>query len=536
MDPQQGFLRYITITARDKACFLPGTPCEPDACPYARGYYDRARGAVEALLARRAADPDTVAQVAREHQVCPFELSLDTASWCDLVVADYNYVFDPVVRLQRFAGDAEAALLVDESHQLAPRVRDMLSLTLTRREVEAALAESPPPDLARRLESLERALTTLKRREDLGEEKIIERPRALIRSMQRFADAAVDLPRSSAPAQALPADANTDASSFQATRDLLFNCTRWLRSDAWYHNERFVFLARAEGRNIEVHLACVDPGPYIRERFDEYGGHVRFSGTVSPLALYAHLHGEAEAPAERAGNLFNVEQLRVLVVDDVPTYLRQRHRSVAALARLIHTVAQARAGHYLVAFPSFEYLALTADAYRTCHPDACVLRQSPGMSDDERSNFLAAFHPGAPPRMGFVVLGGVFGESVDFSLARLTGVICVGVGLPPPSLTRRELERHFTERGLDGAAVAYHQPAMVKVLQMAGRLLRSPTDRGALCLVDPRFRDPAYRQFFPDHWQPSVVRADAVAGELAHFWYQSDAFSRLRALERDSHS
>jgi Rad3-related DNA helicase len=187
-----------------------------------------------------------------------------------------------------------------------------------------------------------------------------------------------------------------------------------------------------------------------------------------------------------------------------------------------------------VAFPSFDYLALTADAYQTCHPDACVLRQAPGMSDEDRGNFLAAFHPEAPPRLGFVVLGGVFGESVDFSLARLTGVICVGVGLPPPSLTRRELERHFTGRGLDGATVAYHQPAMVKVLQMAGRLLRSPTDRGALCLVDPRFRDRAYRQFFPDHWQPSVVRADSVAGELAHFWHQSDAFSRLRASERDT--
>src|SRR5690606_1013735 len=155
MDPGGRFLRRVTLIAREKACFVPGTPCEPEACRYARGYYDRARAAVVTLLDRRVADPEAVAEVARAHEVCPFELSLDTASWCDLVVADYNYVFDPLVRLQRFAADPEAALLVDESHQLAPRVRDMLSLVISRREIGDALTEAPPEPLARRLRALE---------------------------------------------------------------------------------------------------------------------------------------------------------------------------------------------------------------------------------------------------------------------------------------------------------------------------------------------------------------------------------------------
>jgi len=267
-----------------------------------------------------------------------------------------------------------------------------------------------------------------------------------------------------------------------------------------------------------VRLICLDPGPYIRERFAEYGGHVRFSGTVSPLELYARLHGEPDAPVERAGNPFAPEQLAVLVVDDVPVFLRQRAHSLAALVRLVHDVSRARPGHYLVAFPSFDYLTLAADAYAEAHPEVDLIRQAPAMSEAERQAFLDAFRPGAPARLGFVVLGGVFGESVDFAEARLRGVICVGVGLPPPSLARRELERHFSAQALDGTTVAYTQPAMVKVLQMAGRLLRSPSDRGVLCLVDERFGAPGYRQFFPDHWRPRRIRAAAVAGALDAFW------------------
>jgi DNA excision repair protein ERCC-2 len=504
MDPDAAFLRHIVLTAKEKACFLPGTPCEPDVCLYARGYYDRAHGAVVDLLARRAIGPQEVAAVAQAHQVCPFELSLDASVWCDVVVGDYNYVFDPVVRLQRFAGDPETALLVDEAHQLAPRVRDMLSLCVTRQEVKLALAEALPEALARAARAIDRALGAVKRGIAGDTEQPIDRPDSLLRAMQRFVEA---LASGEHPLETLP-----------ATRDLLFNCSRWARSEAWYHADRFLHLAQVEGRGVRVRLACLDPGPYIRERLAEYGGHVRFSGTVSPLELYARLHGEPDAPVERAGNPFSAEQLRVLVVDDVPTYLRQRQQSLPRLLDLIAEVVASRPGHYLVAFPSFDYLALAADAYQARWPACQLLRQTPAMGEGARAEFLAAFSEDAPPRLGFVVLGGAFGESVDFSAARLTGIVCVSVGLPPPSATATALERRFTLEGIDGKSVAYHQPAMVKVLQMAGRLLRSPSDRGVLCLVDERFRHREYQQFFPAHWQPEVAKAAQVGTMLANFW------------------
>ncbi len=521
MDPSGEFLRHITLTAKERACFLPGTPCEPDACPYARGYFDRVRGAVTSLLERRAIGPEGTAEVAREHQVCPFELSLDAALWCDLVVGDYNYLFDPVVRLQRFADDPHAALLVDESHQLAPRVAEMLSLELRRSEVKEALAEPQPDPVARRTRSLDRALRALTPPPGLDGEQAIPRPESLLRSMQRFTETLTTLELS---LETLP-----------ATRNLLFVCSRWIRSDAWYDPDRFLFLADREagGKGTVVRLACLDPAPYIRARLDEYGGHVRFSGTVSPLHLYAHLHGEADGPAERAGNPFSPEQLAVLVVDDVPTYLRSREGSLPRLAALLREVVAAHRGHYLVALPSFEYLALAAEAFTALSPGAAVVRQTPGMDEDARAEFLARFAPDAPPQVGFVVLGGVFGESVDFAAARLSGVVCVGVGLPPPSLARRALERRFQGSGLDGRVVAYQQPAMVKVLQMAGRLLRGPDDRGVLCLVDPRFRDPAYAQFFPEHWHPRSVTASAVGPALGNFWKEGSRVPKLRRLKQE---
>jgi DNA excision repair protein ERCC-2 len=332
----------------------------------------------------------------------------------------------------------------------------------------------------------------------------IDRPEALLRSIARFVDA---LSVADTALQAMP-----------ATQALAFACARWARSEAWYQPDGFVYTVEPAGRGVVVRLICLDPGPYLAARFAEFGGHVRFSGTVTPLALNARLQGLAEGPAERAGNPFRPEQLGVFVVDDVPTYLRRRAASLGRLVALLGDVIAARAGHYLLAFPSFDYLNAAADAFAERFPGAVVVRQRPDMDECARASWLAAFAPGRPPCTGFVVLGGVFGESVDFAAGPLAGIVCVGVGVPPPSAARAALADHYDRQGLDGRTVAYRLPAMVKVLQMAGRLLRGPDDRGVLCLVDERFAQAGYRAFYPEHWRPQRVRARAVAGRLATFW------------------
>lgn len=514
LDPDGDYLRRVHIVARERACPVEGVPCDPALCQYANGYYDRIHGALAELLERPVMDAPRVAEVAEAHRVCPHELSLDAAVWADVLVGDYNYVFDPMVRLQRFAEDPGIALLVDEAHQLSTRARDMLSLEVTRSAVQQARVEQPPAAILRRVRSVERKLVEIASAQRRSGETSVPRPDPLIRAMARLVDEV--------------AGSDVDIAPYPATRSLLMTCYRWVRGESWYDEACCAHLGDAPDGDYRLRRVHLDPAAYLKGVFDGFGGHVRFSGSVSPLPLYQRLHGTTGAPAERAGSPFDPEQLEVLVVDDVPTYLAARARSLERLAALVETVVSANRGHYLVALPSFAYLddLAWALAGRESLPDVAV--QTPGMPPEERDRFLERFGSGSPACIGLVVMGGVFAESVDFA-GRLAGVICVGVGLPPPEPERARLQAHFAGVGEDGNAVAYQQPAMIKVLQMAGRLLRDPEDRGILCLVDDRFKDSAYGRFFPAHWRPQAVRAAQVAGRLEKFWQGAAGSPRLRA-------
>jgi len=521
-------IRVVDLIAKEKACLVPGMPCD-ERCEYANGYYDRIHGALTALLEQRHMTADVVRSVAEAHTVCPFELSLDGALWADLVIGDYNYLLDPVVRLQRFFEDGELGLLIDESHQLGERTRAMLSLDLDRADVRSALRESPPAPLLRGLKSVDRALMNLRRELPTDQEVIIDEPAGLLRAMQRVLEALAD-------------DA-TDLTRFPVCRLLMFNLSRWIRSSAWVDQQRFRFFGFAPtgergARNVRITLCCLDPAGYLSATLAGYGPHIRFSGTVSPPELYQALHGESAAPAERVESPFAPDQLATLIVRDLPVYYRQRERSLPQLAQLVRDVCATAPGNYLVALPSFEYLEQLRTVLETgegSSSDLLTVSQTPGMNDDARADFLQRFQPDGRHRIGLIVLGGVFAESVDFNHAPLAGVICVGVGLPPPSLLRDEMAAHFdaTLGNGVGQTVAYRQPAMTKVLQMAGRLLRSPTDRGVLCLVDDRFEDADYRSFFPLHWRPESVRAAEVAERLENFWQAGTGLPRLRSVRHD---
>ncbi|MEM8769677.1 MAG: helicase C-terminal domain-containing protein [Pseudomonadota bacterium] len=579
-------LRVVELIAKEKACPVEGMPCD-ESCPNAVGYYDRIKPALAALLECEHMNRAGVQAVAAEHSVCPFELSLDAALWADLTIGDYNYLLDPVVRLQRFAEDGSLGLLIDESHQLADRARDMLSLTLIRSEVQFALEEAPPGSLARRLRGLDRALMKLGRESAShsdaepqhkaasswrGEQDAVEisRPDGLLRAISRVLETL--------------AEDMLDLAPFPACQQLIFTLSRWSRAEAWLQDTSEVFEAsevsevsersevsevleaselatavshddaastsqpssapfrfylaattrKGSKREVVLRLACLDPSAYLRRTLAGYGPHVRFSGTVTPLPLYQSQHGQADATAERVESPFAAEQLATLLVRDLPVYYRNRQESLPRLAALVLAVAAAKPGNYLVALPSFEYLRQLQDSLAVEAAAAAgspvLLVQTPGLSDPEREAFMAEFVDDGETRIALVVLGGVFAESVDFSHGTIAGVICVGVGLPPGSSIREAMRDHFdTTLGHgQGEVVAFQQPAMVKVLQMAGRLLRGPEDRGVLVLVDDRFCRPGFQQFFPGHWQPVVTPALAVQQALENFWQGATPLPRLR--------
>ena len=527
----------VTVSAKARICFNPELPCDPDLCEFARGYYDRMPAARDDLLARGVVDRAAVAEAARAHRVCPFELSVDSAAWSDAIVGDCNYVFDPVVRLARLQTPTfpRAALLVDEAHRLGERVRDMLGATLSRGAVTDALKECSGADRATvrggllpGLRSVNRALASLARevfgpaRGRIAGEREIEPPAALLRAIDR-------LLRDGLREAELPHGSVAQEAWFDLTRLRL--ASEWAASAREAGEDTdFAWVARWQGRNLEVELVCAAPGTHIRTRLGEFHGSVRMSGSFRPQATYQEVQGFGEdaAAVEVPGR---ADGLGLLVVPDVSTYYRDRERTLPRLARLIRDVTQAHHGGYLVAFPSFSYAEQAHAAFVACLAELdgggpATRCQQRKMDLEERAAFVdwmgrveGAVDEAA--RVGFVVMGGLFAESVDYPPEALDGVIVVGPGLPPQSLNRDLVARAAAARGLDGHAVGYRQEAMTRVVQAAGRVVRGPEDRGLVLLVDPRFTQPGFAEFFPGHWQPQRIRVEDAGAHARRFWAQA---------------
>ena len=525
----------VVLTAKRDICFNPDVPCDPACCRYAKGYYDRMRPARDALLEMGLATREAIESTAERHTVCPFELSLDAAAWVDVVICDYNYVFDPVVRLDRLnlPPFKRVGLLVDEAHQLGDRVRGMLSTCLARAALKRALGDAPAW-LGKRLRAVDRALLKLRRearsaaarsRDSAGipagddalsrggagggsgrQEYRIPPPNALLRAVERL----------------LAAASEADLGPYPATGEFLFECFRFQQGHGWHDPENYCHLLVATRRNIEVRMVCLSPSEHIDTVLRRHNGAVRFSGTVSPLPLFQVMHGQDASSRAARVRLDPGRNLGVFIVPDVSTYYRDRAASRDALAAVVEVVTAAAPGNYLVAFPSFAYLDLVVPSLRQT---AEVIAQRPGMTDAEKQAFIlrlstrngTAAGDGAPAvsLIGAVVMGGMFAESVDFDGGALSGVIVVGVGLAPRSLERDLIGERF---GADGFDVAYRAPAMTRVAQAAGRAVRGTGDTGIVVLVDPRFPRHDWGAFFPPYWRAVQVGRRDIGEAVASFW------------------
>ena len=499
-------LTAVTVTARDRICFSSGGSCDPTECEYAKGYYERMPAARRELLARRLIRRAEVEAVAREHTVCPFELALDAMAWADIVLGDYNYVFDPIVRLARLENPvfARVGLIVDEAHQLGERVRDMLGSSLSRATVKAALAESGlPSPLAKGFRSVNRALAAIGR-EVSDAENAIDEPTPLLRATERLLAAALDTP--------------VDAERFPDTSAACFEAFKFVHLAENAVAGSFHYVANGTGRDLVVELVCTLPGDHIRDCLEGFHGSARISGSLTPAAVFQEIHGVAEPDnIVISEGSFPPENFGVFLVTDISTFYRDRDRTLGRVAALVQGICTQTTGNYLVALPSFEYAQAVAGAVVGID-HRC---QHSGMAVDDREDFIRWLSEAQAGRVGFVVMGGVFGESVDFRGGALDGVIVIGAGLPPRSLKRDLIARDAAAAGAhdDGDEIAYRQPAMTRVVQAAGRVIRSASDRGVAVLVDPRFSNPAYRAFLPSRWRVRRVGSRGAAREVAQFWF-----------------
>ncbi|MEK3884067.1 ATP-dependent DNA helicase [Paenibacillus sp. PL2-23] len=490
-------LHAVTLTAKEKICFQEETRCEKEHCPFADGYYDRINGAMLDILANETLmTRPVIEQYARKHEVCPFEFSLDLAYAADVVICDYNYVFDPRISFKRLLGEAKkrTAILVDEAHNLPDRAREMFSGELSKAPflgMQRAFKGRHQPAFEAAKAVNDYWIATRKRLAG-GKPAISEkdRPDELIALVERFSEVVQPL-------------LETEGGELL---ELYFLVQRFLRAAKLY-DERFTTLIETSRNDVSLKLFCLDPSELVAATVKGYRSIVYFSATLAPLGYYMDMLGGGEGDYTLSlPSPFSREGLTV-AVHPISTRYQDREASYKPIAEVIRRTVAAKRGNYMVFFPSYAYMNAVYEVYTHLLEEdeerPHTLLQGSGMSEEERHEFLDRFRPdGDRSLVGFAVMGGIFSEGVDLPGDRLIGVIVIGVGMPQLGLERDTLRSYYSSLGKNGFTYAYVIPGMNKVLQAGGRLIRSETDRGTLVLIDDRYEESGYRQLLPEEWRP----------------------------------
>ena len=540
--------KVITITAKEKLCFCDKTECNPENCLWARGHLDRVNDAVfELWTTQDSYDRDTLLEYAKKWQVCPFEMCLDLAVWVDAVICDYNYVFDPNVRLKRYFAEGEERgnyiFLVDEAHNLVSRAREMYSAVLIKEEllaVKRILKGIPEAGkVLKLLERCNRRMLDLKRlgeTEPFSDEADMElafeggarmvlgehyrmHPDVKLLSLELmglFGEMEVFL------------NENSEFDDRETVLDLYFKIRDFLYvSDRLDENYRIYSRLLADG-SFMVKLMCVNPSRCLRECLDRGVSTVFFSATLLPIRYYKELlSGSQEEYAVYAKSPFQADKRLVLAASDVSSrYSRRGRTQYERIADYIEGVIGGKTGNYMIFFPSYQFLFQVQKVLEERQEQGKLKfewkAQSSNMSEEEREEFLLSFKEEPKESFaGLCVMGGIFSEGIDLKEERLIGAIIIGTGLPQVNPEQEILKEYFDEQGEGGFDYAYQYPGMNKVMQAAGRVIRTVNDKGVIALLDDRFLLPEYVALFPREWERyTVVNRFNVKQAVDDFWGQ----------------
>ena len=486
----------LTLTARDKICLAPGRACHGDDCPYARGYYDRVTDALQAAIAAPTLRRQDIDSLARQFEVCPYQLALDLLPWVDVVIADLHYLYSLTATLASAikADSKRWTVLLDEAHNLPGRARGMYSARLAKAALMAA--RSAAPALSKHLDRVNRLLLALQREtwQTAEFDSRTDLPEGLLPALQELTAATSEqLVLEPAFLQQAP-----------ALKDFFFDVLQFLRvAEQWGDEYRFE-LSRGSGRqSLCVTLNCLDPARLLSERQQRCHSLTAFSATLSPLPwTRASLGLEQQAVCSRASSPFRREQLQVFLATGIDTRFRQREASMPALAHLLHRWLQREQGNCIVYFPSYRYLqdCLHAMGAGTgVIPARTLWQQRQDLDEPARQQLLDLL---AERRnvAAFCILGGVFGEGIDLPGDQLASVVVVGVGMPQVNRDTRQLQSWHAQRYGAGFEYTFLYPGMQKVDQALGRVVRRMDDAGRALLIDPRYREAQYRELLPPWW------------------------------------
>lgn len=511
-------MKVIVLTAKEKICFCEETNCNPDACPYAKGHYDRVNDAVyELITTSDEMSREILEEQARKWQVCPHEMSLDIAEWVDAVICDYNYVFDPNAYLRRFFGEGnkgEYLFLIDEAHNLVERGREMYSAQIYKEDILKIkkLVKDRDEKLARKLNDCNKQLLALKRECDGLQvldsvSHIYLKLMALMTEMERYLE-----------------DCKEEEIR-QEVLNLYFSVRTFLNIHDRLDENYLIYSELEDSGRFKLRLFCVNPANCLQEFLDKGNSTIFFSATLLPIHYYKKLLSTSkEDYAIYAESPFDPARRQLILGTDVSTkYTRRGEDMYRRYARYLIQVARTRIGNYIAFFPSYRFMEEVYEVFVDLlkeDQEIEYVMQSQYMSEEAREIFLENFEEDRKHSlMGFCVMGGIFSEGIDLAEDKLIGAIIIGTGLPQVCRERELLKNYFDAHGLRGFDYAYLYPGMNKVLQSAGRVIRTDEDRGVILLLDERFRDGRYQETFPREWKEyALCNVENVEDYLETFW------------------
>lgn len=503
-------IKYLSLTSKEKICFKEEVNCNPEYCKYAKGHFDRINKATEDIYTgENILTKDVISRYAEKHQVCPFEFSLDLSLWADIVVCDYNYIFDPRVSLKRFTEEkGKYAFLIDEAHNLVDRSRDMYSASLSKKEVLSLRRDigSKHP-LYKSLGKVNSEFLSIKKEEDFNEK---ERPDSFIDSLFDFM----------VKADKWLADHNTKTEHYKKILSFYFEVNNYIRM-CEYFGDNYRVLIEHYKNDMNIKLLCLDSSQYIRESVENGSASIFFSATLIPMQYFVDLFG---GNIEKDYHIsldspFPQENAALMIATHISTIYKDRLNSVEPICGCISSMYQARQGNYMIFFPSYEYMEMVWEAFEEAEYSIPTIKQSRTMEDWERLEFLDVFKA-KKDTVAFVVLGGIFSESIDLYGEQLIGTVIVSVGLPKLGVERDYLKEYYKQIDGKGFQYAYLYPGFNKVMQAVGRVIRSEKDKGVILLIDTRFARRDYKSLFPKHWKKakSIDSIEKLEEELQSFW------------------
>ncbi|MCL2521382.1 MAG: ATP-dependent DNA helicase [Erysipelotrichales bacterium] len=484
-------LKSIFITSKDKICFQEEKDCEK--CPFSLGYFDRIYYALIDIYSEVTIfEPEVIIDYAQKHQVCPFEYTLDISNHVDVIIGDYNYAFCPRTHLARYFEESNyrPVLLVDEAHNLVSRSKDMYSASFLLTDVKnfRIKVKRKERELRKNLKKLTDYLTN----EFQSLDKVIsfeDLDFGLMIQIKQVLENAERILFKNKP----------DDSTKQILESYFLFYNFYRISE--FYSERFIYLVeKTETGDLLFSIVCLDSSGFIRQTVENFcQSAIFFSATLAPLDYYQNVISEKVGESIVIESPFPPENFEIINYRNLSTRYRDRKKNMAELIEIIKTAISVKPGNYIAFFPSYEYLNQAAALFNSDNYDLII--QTNKMTSFEFNETLERFKNLEKPKIGFFVMGGLFSEGVDYSGDTLSGVIIVGVGMPQISYRNDLIKTYFDESKKDGFDYAYLYPGINKVVQAAGRVIRSETDYGFALLIDDRFAEKKYYDCYPKNWR-----------------------------------